>query len=420
MAVRLPARRAAVRRERRGPLLILLASLATASSAPGMPAQDGALCGDCKTTGRVANPYHAPHAAAEKGSRYCSVCLEGDRAGRDAEFLPCPRCKRPDLKRAAEAELATWKEERERWLAGCAALEQQVGTKLHWVESDHFLVGFEPDHWKTRDKRELDGHAAAHLFARRLEGMYADFEKLFGIAEERMRNQRHQVLIFEKQKTLSHAAQQLLQMTSGTAAKRAGDPSILLTWVDRKSLPGDLEMDRHVTHHVTHLLVSVFHRKEWLYAQGFLDEGLSHYFEMRYFGSADNSCNQEAEEESFGNANWPRDVLAAVQSGRTPPFAELAAKRTDQLQGSDHSFAWSFADFLVARDPARVADLMVRLKEKTELREALRGAFGRSFFELEGDWKAWVLANYPARAKPPPPGVERKIAADELRGWPDR
>jgi hypothetical protein len=113
-------------------------------------------------------------------------------------------------------------------------------------------------------------------------------------------------------------------------------------------------------------------------------------------------------------------VLAAVQAGRTPPFAELAAKRTDQLQGSDHSFAWSFADFLVARDPARVADLMVRLKEKTELREALRGAFGRSFFELEGDWKAWVLATYPARAKPLPPGVERKIAADELRGWPDR
>lgn len=402
---------------RGGLLLLLTASLAPA---PASPAQDGALCGVCKTTGRVENPWLAAHAAAERGSRYCSVALEGDKAGRGAAFLPCPRCKRPDLARAAEAELATWKAERERWLAGCAALEQQVGTRLHWVESDHFLLGFEPDHWKTRDKRELDGHRAAHLFSRRLEGMYADFEKLFGIPEERMRNKRHQVLVFERQKSLAKAAQELLQMTSGTAAKRAGDPSILVTWVDRKSLPGDVDMDRHLAHHVAHLLVSVFHLKEWLYAQGFLDEGLAHLFEMRYFASAGNSCNQEAEEEHFGDENWPRDVLAAVQSGKTPSFAQLSAKRTDQLEGTDHSFAWSFADFLVAKDPARVADLMVRLKERTELREAVRAAFGKTFFELESDWKAYVLATYPARARPPPPGVERKIAADELRGFPDR
>ena len=398
-------------------LLLLSAARASASAAP---AQERALCGDCKTTGRVANPAFARQSAAEKSCRYCSVVLKSDKAGRGAALLPCPRCKRPDLKRAAEAELAAWKGERERWLAACAALEEQVGTELQWVESDHFLLGFEPDHWKTRDKRELDGHAATHLFSRRLEGMYADFEKLFGIPEERMRNKRHQVLVFSKQRSLARAAQQLLQSTTGSAAKRAGDPSILVTWVDKQSLPGDLDMDRHLAHHVAHLLVSVFHLKEWLYAQGFLDEGLAHCFEMRYFATADNSCNQEAEEEHFGNENWPRDVLAAVQSGRTPSFAVLSAKRTDQLEGSDHSFAWSFADFLVARDPARVADLMVRLKEKTELREALRGAFGRTFFELEADWKEYVLANYPARSRPPPPGVERVVAADELRGFPDR
>ena len=73
----------------RGGLLLLL----TASLAPAAPAQDGALCGECKTTGRIANPWLAAHAAAEKGSRYCSVALEGDKAGRDAAFLPCPRCK---------------------------------------------------------------------------------------------------------------------------------------------------------------------------------------------------------------------------------------------------------------------------------------------------------------------------------------
>jgi hypothetical protein len=395
----------------------LCAALAIAARAP-----DGGdeLCGECKTTGRIANPWHAAHAAAERGSLRCSSCLLGDKAGRNSAFLPCPRCKRPDLKAKAEKELAGWKAVQEEWLARRAALEQQLGTTLEWVESDHFLIGFEPSHWRTRDKRELDGHAAAHLFARRLEGMYADFLKLFAIDDGRMRNKLHQVLVFERQKTLTKAAEQLLQMSTGFAAKRAGDPSILVTWNNKKDLPGDLEFDRHVTHHVTHLLASVFHLKEWLYAQGFLDEGLAHYFEMRYFASANNSCNQEEEEEDLASQNWAKEVLAAVSAGKNPPLAELCAKRTDELHGREHAFAWSLADYLVTSDPGKVTALMIALKENTELREALRKTLGKSFFELENDWKASVLATYPARARPPPPGVERKIAADELRGFPDR
>jgi hypothetical protein len=378
------------------------------------------LCGDCKTTGRIANPWYSAHAAAERGSLRCSSCLLGDKAGRNSNFLPCPRCKRPDLKAKAGRELDEWKRAQEEWLARRAELERQLGVTLQWVESVHFLIGFEPTHWRTREKRELDGHAAAHLFARRLEGMYADFEKLFAIDDGRMRNKLHQVLVFERQKTLTKAAEQLLHMTTGFAAKRAGDPSILVTWNNRKDMPGDLDFDRHLTHHVTHLIASVFHRKEWLYVRGFLDEGLAHCFEMRYFGAADNSCNQEEEEEDFGNQNWPKEVLAAVTAGKNSPLAELCARRTDELHGLEHAFAWSFTDWLVATDPAEVVALMIALKEKTGLREALRKSFRKSIFELENDWKASVLATYPARARPPPPGVERKIAADELRGFPDR
>lgn len=393
------------------------ATLAVAAQSSG---GGGELCGECKTTGRIANPWFAAHEAAERGALHCSSCLLGDKAGRDSNFLPCPRCKRPDLRAKAERELNEWKRVQEEWLAQRAALEKQLGVTLQWVESDHFLIGFEPSHWRTREKRELDGHGAAHLFARRLEGMYADFEKLFAIDDGRMRNKLHQVLVFDRQKNLTRAAELLLQMTTGFAAKRAGDPSILVTWNNRKDLPGDLDFDRHVTHHVTHLLASVFHLKEWLYAQGFLDEGLAHFFEMRYFAAADNSCNQEEEEEDFGNQNWPKEVLAAVSAGKNPPLAELCLKRTDELHGLEHAFAWSFTDHLVAADPLKVAALMVALKEKCELREALRRSFGKSIFELENEWKASVLATYPARARPPPPGVERRIAADELRGFPDR
>src|SRR5262245_30685196 len=156
--------------------------------------------------------------------------------------------------------------------------------------------------------------------------MYADVQKLFGIDDARMRNKRHQVLIFERQRNLSRASEALLAMSTDTAAKLAGDPSILVTWLDRKSLPDDVAVDRHVTHHVVHLVVSVFHLKEWLYSQGFLDEGIAHCFEMRYFLAADNSCNQEEREEDFGGVNWPREVLEAVQAGKSPSLADLCAK----------------------------------------------------------------------------------------------
>src|SRR5262249_23128811 len=153
---------------------------------------------------------------------------------------------------------------------------------------------------------------AAHLFARRLEGMYADFERLFKIDDARMRNPLHQVYVYRQLKFMVRATEKLLAMHSETAAKLAGDPSILVTWTDKKSLKDDVDVDRHLTHHVTHLIASVFHRKEWLYSIGVVDEGLSHWFEMRYFGNADNSCNQEEVEEDFGRQNWHQIVLAGV------------------------------------------------------------------------------------------------------------
>ena len=404
-------------------LLFLIAASGPASAHPRTAPQPppSELCGVCKTTRRVANPWYDARAVAESDCRSCSVFFEGDKAARGAPFLPCPRCKRPDLRQHAEAELAKIKQEREAWLAERRGVDAQIGTKLVWVESAHFVVGFELPRWRTREKRDLDGHEAAHLFARRLEGMYADFQGLFGFDDARMRNKRHQVLVFERLRNLAKASEVLLSMTTDIAAKLAGDPSILVTWNDRSSFPGgDVDMDRHVVHHVTHLLVSVFHLKEWLYSFGFLDEGLAHCFEVRYFLVSDNSCNQEEREEDFGDSNWPREVLTAVQAGRNPSLAEICGKRTDQLQGSDHFFAWSISDFLLSLGPSRVAELMVKLKEKTELRDAVRAVYGKSFFELESDWKAYVLETYPARARPLAAGAAVTLPADELRGQPDR
>lgn len=399
-------------------LAIVVARAAPAGGAPLARSRDD-LCGACATSGRIANPWVEAHGGEEPGALACSAFFEGDRVARGAAFLPCARCRRPDLKEAAERELAAIVAERDAWLAERRAVDESIGVTLRWVRTEHFLVGFEPERYRTRDKRSLDAHGAAHLYARRLEGMYADLQRLLGYDDSRVRNKLHQVLVFERLKTMIKASELLLKMWSDTSAKLVGDPSILVTWLDRGTLPGDLEMDRHVTHHAAHMLYSVFHLKEWLYSQGFLDEGLAHFFEMRYFGAADNSCNQEEREEDFGAEEWPRDVLTAVRAGRNPSLAELCSKRTDQLQGSDHAFAWSLADYLVSVEPAKLADLMVRLKEKTELREALRSAYGKTFFELENDWKAHVLATYPERLKPAR-GPAQPLPADELRGHPER
>ncbi|MFO0985591.1 MAG: hypothetical protein U1E76_28295, partial [Planctomycetota bacterium] len=134
--------------------------------------------------------------------------------------------------------------------------------------------------------------------------------------------------------------------------------------------------------------------KNLLDEYGFLYEGLGHYFEILNFDGAGNSCNREQVEENLDKVNFESEVARAVRLGTQPGFAAIAAKKTPDLQGLDHAFAWSFAQFLVTRSPNGVRDLIVRLKEGKPLRESIKELFGLTFGELDSQWIEHVKKTY--------------------------
>lgn len=387
-------------------LAVMLAGLLFLAARAGAE-EDDTLCGACKTRGRIENPVAAKWTEREGDVWMCSTALDADPDGSCSPFLPCPRCKNPPLQAAAQAEFDAWVEERRQWLAARRQIDQELRVDLVHIRTQHFLIAWEPDRYKTRDKKTLDPHEAAHLLARRLEGQYADFQRLFQFDDQRVRNSLHEVMVFRKGSVMTRACQRYLSMWSDTAAKVVGDPSIFVTWLSKSSFPDDNAFDRHISHHMTHLLYSVFHLREWLHEYAFLDEGLAHYFEFRYFASADNSCNQEGIEEDLDGSDWPGKVLRMVRSGKYTSLPELVGKRTDQIAGEEHALAWSLCEYLIQLGPEKMRELWVLLKEKAELRDALQQVYGVNLLQLETRWKSHVEEVYPGlkplkRDQPPP------------------
>src|SRR5262249_20279532 len=204
----------------------------------------------------------------------------------------------------------------------------------------------------------------------------------------------HHVFVFKDQKTLIKASQLYLGMTSDSCALAGGDPSLFATWWDKSAFHSERNVYRHLVHHVSHLLLAVVHLKALLDEYGFVHEGLGHYFEMATFGTAGNTCNREAGAENMEGVDFEGEVARAARLGKYTPFATIATKRTVDLQGLDHVYAWSYAEFLISVNPQAMRELIVRLKQGKDLRASLKELFGFSFAELQEAWLAHVKEKY--------------------------
>jgi hypothetical protein len=75
----------------------------------------------------------------------------------------------------------------------------------------------------------------------------------------------------------------------------------------------------------------------------------------------------------------------------------MAGKRTPDLRGVDHAFAWSYTEFLLGKSSRGVRDLVIRLKERKPLRESVKELFGFNYSELEAAWIEHVKTTYRER-----------------------
>jgi hypothetical protein len=369
------------------------------------------LCPKCQSTGKIPNPFMTEKMLdLEKDVLFCSYVIEEDKTGRGIPWLPCKRCRNPDLEEAARKAFEKLLPQKMKWLEerkeNAAFLKTR--TPLLHLETEHFILTWNVPKITTADRKTYKCHEAMHLYATRLETFYADFMKTLDLKEEEMRNRKHLIYLFEDQKSCLKAAQELTGLTCWNAAKLPGNPSVLVSWKDITNLKTDDSFHRHVVHHVSHLPNVAYYLMEWLAVEaGWADEGLAHYFEQKYFKIADNTCDEEGEGEEFSGGDWEVDVRKALETEKAPSFADLSIKSTTALHEDEHKFAWSYVDFLLDRDPRKFKLFMKAIKTKKKCRDALKESYGLTFIGFQSEWEKYVLDNY--RKKPLSPTRPRRL-----------
>jgi len=169
---------------------------------------------------------------------------------------------------------------------------------------------------------------------------------------------------------------------------------------NKQFFQSDEELHRNLVHSVTHLILSAQKPVAWIgnIKAGWLDEGLAHYFEDRYWGICDTYCYQEADTNvDFKGGRFRVAVRKMVDLGDFPPTAEVFQQNTDSLTLPMHATSFSYVEFLLEKDAARFNALVVKLKAKVPTREALREIYGWSVLDFEAAWKLWVVQTYPLK-----------------------
>ncbi len=338
------------------------------------------------------------------------------------------------------------------------------GIPLIWVETAHFKLGSGlPEYTLGDDPREkerlraelerlakrlpdikvktrkLDPWLRLHLFALRLEDLYARFLDEFAIRESEFpvvpadqkvledpgymgtgrylgMPSKFTVLLFDKRSGLGRYSNVYLGKALETqACLHLPEVGSLLYLTAAEFLEGEYAND-------TALTCDVIGGVAQNLAHGFrgfhaplpfaFSESVAHWFSREvdpryhFFSGLDRTKVRFKDEE-----HWAPKVRARAEHAVYPPLADvLGWSEGDTLEWADHLILWSHMDFLLAREDGAAGALLRRLKEpvvrptpltKEELAERARQAYGAALgtdvAAFDAAWSEWVLKTYPKK-----------------------
>lgn len=367
------------------PLLAVVLSLLAAQDrvAP-------ATCSSCKDRGATACPAHSKsELELEKNCVHCTVAVDCAKCTGTFE-IDCPKCPIGDDRiKKAVAEKTKWKE-------SLAAHDKLFGRKLLVARSAHFEITWEGGRaWAG--KKMFAPHGAAHLYLDRCEALYEEFKKTLGCTDADF-STLFRVMVWDRYKDQQIAGSNYCnQPNPDTSVKSMGSRGIYSIHLDPQKVDPDedagAELYRAVVHNVAHLLLANAWNQRWPGEQqgGWIDEGVAHYFEDRVDKRCTNFCYREQDTTQSFKGGWWRDPAKklAVKADR-PPFADTAAKRTDELTLEEHVLVWSYCEFLIKRNGPGFGKICRAVKEGKGYRDALRDEFGWNAMSFEDEWKKHV------------------------------
>ena len=370
---------------------LLGAAVALASALAPVVAGD---CKKCKGTGRLPCAEH-PKAECELEDRvlYCSVVADCPVCG-GAGFGVCPECRREDVKQALDAKRAKVKERQ----AALKTIDDTMGRPLRKAETAHFVFSWEMDKFKI-EKRWVEPHEALHVYADRMERMYADYRARMAIEDKEFSN-KCWIFVWYHPEDHEEGALKFCSQAARGGVKLMGPNPRYSVCGNKQNFQNDEQLHRNIVHCVAHLLLSNQNPPQWIgnIKGGWADEGLAHWFEDRYWGICDVYCYQEQNANiDFKGGKFRLATRKMVAEGTTPPIAEVLQQNVDTLTLPMNAAAFSYVDFLMFKDSAKFKEVVAKLKAKVPSRDVLLQVYGMSPIDLETQWKAWVLATYPTR-----------------------
>jgi hypothetical protein len=351
-------------------------------------------CVACKSTGRVACRQHeASEMPLEHDVLYCSA-VDGCGECGGAGWLPCKDCDNAPAREALGRKRARIGALRE----GLAKLDAEMGRALRKVETDHFVLVWEIDELKV-DKRVLRHHELMHLYASRLERVYAEYVAALAVQPRELR-EKCRVLVWYFPADQVESSLRFCGNSSPRGVKLMGGSAVYSVCGNKQNFKDDEALHRNLVHSVAHLLFAHQSPSQWIgdIKGGWADEGVAHWFEERFFGLCDNYCYQEQNTTvGFKGGKWKPVVRKMIAMGDLPTAGDVFERNTDTLTPPMHAVAFSYVDFLIAQDGAKFGELGRELRRKAPTRDALKKTFGWTVLQFEERWKAWVLETYPAR-----------------------
>jgi hypothetical protein len=128
---------------------------------------------------------------------------------------------------------------------------------------------------------------------------------------------------------------------------------------------------------------------------GWLDEGLAHVYETRYFGGVRHYCYREQDTLAlFKFGKWQSATRSLIQQRAGDSILRSLHKNTDQLTQEEHVLAWSFCDFLLAAHASEMGQFARGAKAGLSPGDAARNALKTTPAAIEQEWIEYVKQSY--------------------------
>ncbi len=277
----------------------------------------------------------------------------------------------------------------------------------------------------------------AHLYAHRLEALYADFQAKLGIdatefpkdrgskrtpdymGEGPYLGQPGKFLVVLAHKALSAGTYtrsfQGVAATDTTRHNHVAEGSLAIvtsTEFAEKALADDRKLHSHVVYSVVHNLVDGY-KFYWQPLPSWLTEGLPLWFSRTIDDEFLNFSGKDDAGSTVLKAHeWPRRVRLRVDHDVWPKAEDVCTLMdASGLDFVAHMMVWSRVDFLLATAPDKFAAFMARMKAPmtTQARlpttaevlerqvSALQAAFGFDYAAFDAAWVAYVKSEYPKK-----------------------